>query len=217
MNLSYAYVEKNKWHLVEIATVLLMGISKIVVGDLLNSKFYFIITGLILVILFITLRGILKPSLLSQWGFTRMNFFSSLTVVGPATIISITSFIFYGLIRGNPLINTNFFIVLILYPFWGVIQQYLIAVLMAGNLNRITRGVMTRTTIVISVAFFFALIHFPELPLVVASFFLGIITVSSFLRFGNIWTIGIFHGWFATFLYYFVLNNDPLMDIMIYF
>lgn len=215
MNISYAYVEKNKWHLVEIATVISIGISKIVVGDMLNSKFYFITTGVTLVILFIILRGVLKPSLLRQWGFTRVNFLSSLKTLGPAMIISVVCFIFYGFMGGNLHINVNLLIVLLLYPFWGVIQQFLIAVLMAGNLDRITRGVMSRTAIVVPVAFFFALVHFPELPLVVASFILGIISISTFLRFGNIWTIGIFHGWFASFLYYFVLNEDPLMDIML--
>jgi len=213
--ISYAYIEKNKWHLIEVIAVFLLGISKFMIGDLMDSKFYFITTGIIFWVGFIILRCSLEPALLEKWGFTSQNVLKSLRIIVPITLISVSGCILYGKFFANPVINWNLLIVFILYPLWGVIQQFLITVLLVGNLDRITRGILPRYLIVLTGAIIFALVHLPEIQLVLITFFMGIITISIFLTYGNIWTIGFFHGWFATFIYYFGLGRDPLREILL--
>ena len=55
----------------------------------------------------------------------------------------------------------------------------------------------------------FALVHVPVWPLVVATFALGLVTTQVYLRVGNLWVPGVFHGWFATLFYFLVLGEDP--------
>lgn len=211
---SYSYIEDNKWHLIEIIAVFLLGLSKIVIGDLLQSRFYFMATGILFWLGFIILRCSLDPKLLSSWGFNTNNFSRSFTSLIPFLILSIGGCILYGILWGSPLFNLNFFIVLFLYPGWGVIQQFLVAVLLAGNLDRISRKKIPSRGIVLIVSILFALVHFPEIPLVIVAFLLGMVTIKAYLRYGNIWTIGLVHGWFATFFYYIAWARDPLQEII---
>ncbi|HEX9934370.1 MAG TPA: CPBP family glutamic-type intramembrane protease [bacterium] len=198
----------------ELATVLLVGIGKFVVGDWFRQKFAFVVVGCGLLIAFIAIRGLQHPSVLKEWGFTKNNFAASMKRIAPFAVLSMLGFFLYGAKTLHAFVDWHIWAVFFLYPVWGIIQQFLVAVLLAGNLDRLSGGRIPRPVIVLTTAALFALVHVPSLPLVLAAFALGCVTTASFLRYRNVWTIGIFHGWFATFLYFFVLGFDPLQDLL---
>ncbi|TVQ17519.1 MAG: CPBP family intramembrane metalloprotease, partial [Spirochaetaceae bacterium] len=68
--------------------------------------------------------------------------------------------------------------------------------------------------VVMFTALLFSAIHFPEIPLMVATFFLGSATTLIFFRTRNIWMPGLLHGWFATLFYFLVMEVDPLEPLL---
>jgi hypothetical protein len=52
------------------------------------------------------------------------------------------------------------------------------------------------------------------LPLVLGAFVLALMTTTVYLRAGNLWAAGLFHGWYATGLYYCVLREDIWREVI---
>jgi uncharacterized protein len=197
----------------ELATVLLFGIAKFVVGDALGHQFGFVTVGCAAWAAFIAVRSIRHPFLAEEWGFTRNNFGASVKMLWPFAVLSMLGFFLYGARMGHAVIPWHLGAVFFLYPVWGLVQQFLVAALLAGNLDSLLEGKMPRWAVVVATAALFALVHLPSPPLALAAFALGCVNTAVFLRYRNIWAIGIFHGWFATFLYFFFLGQDPLHDL----
>jgi membrane protease YdiL (CAAX protease family) len=77
------------------------------------------------------------------------------------------------------------------YFVWAVMQQFL---LQSYFLSRCLRLTSSRWTAVISVAFLFALAHIPNPMLTIATFAWGVCCCLLFLRYRNVYTLGIAHG-----------------------
>ncbi|MBN2460664.1 MAG: CPBP family intramembrane metalloprotease [Candidatus Cloacimonetes bacterium] len=208
-------LRRNPWINVELLGVILVGAAKFLVSDWLKLKLLFMTAGITFWIGFIIFRVIQDPSLLREWGLRNSSLPRSIRIIIPVTILSILSCIIYGLLTSRALLTWNILPVLILYPVWGIIQQFLLAALLAGNMEILLKNRIPRILIVISTAILFALIHLPEVPLVLVALGLGCFTVSVFLKYRNIWTIGIFHGLFATVFYFFVLGIDPWQQLFL--
>ena len=43
---------------------------------------------------------------------------------------------------------------------------------------------------------------------------MGAITTSVYFQTGNLYALGLFHGWVASFAYFFVLGSDPLAALL---
>ena len=54
--------------------------------------------------------------------------------------------------------------------------------------------------------------HVPEWPLVAATFGLGLCLVPIYLRYRNLWALGVAHGWLGTFFYLWILGRDPWLE-----
>lgn len=121
--------------------------------------------------------------------------------------ISILVMAAIGLVMGTFTLHWHLFAALALYPLWGVIQQYLIQTLIAGNLAEKGWSVPVITGVT---AALFGLIHLPFAVLMVATFLLGLVFTPHYLRYRNLWVLGLWHGWLGSFLYFWVLGQDPL-------
>jgi hypothetical protein len=82
------------------------------------------------------------------------------------------------------------------YPIWGIIQQFLLLSIILFRLIQITRNNIVS---LIFATVLFSLIHAPNVSLMIATFFFGMISCVLFLRNRNIFTIGIMHGVLAVF------------------
>ena len=47
-----------------------------------------------------------------------------------------------------------------------------------------------------------------------ATFLLGLAFAPLYLRYRNVWPLGLYHGWLGTLLYYQVLGEDPFLRVM---
>lgn len=100
------------------------------------------------------------------------------------------------------------------YPLWGWVQQYMVQGLVAGNLIRLTNGRANGLIITLAAAVAFGAVHVPEWELVAATFALGLVATPIYLRWRNLWPLGVLHGWLGALAYFWVLGRDPVAEML---
>lgn len=129
----------DKIRILEICAVVLIGIGKFVFMDYLNWRLPFVFVSILAWSAYVIYRYKKDKHVLKDWGFRWDNFKSVLKLMLPFAIISIVLFFIVGYMQGT--INMTWYIIplLITYPIWGSIQQFLTIGLLAGNLNEFKR------------------------------------------------------------------------------
>jgi hypothetical protein len=196
----------------EIAAVLLTGVAHFLIANWLDLQLVFIVGACLFWIAFVALRASRDTTVLATWGLTTRNFGRSIRILAPAAILTTACFIAYGLWTGACLLHWHIVLIGLMYPAWGLVQQFLIVALLAGNLRRQTR--IPEGWLVLLAAGVFAAAHAHTLPLVAPAFCLALITTTVYFRTHNLWAVGIFHGWFATGLYFFALGRNPWHEVV---
>ncbi|HEY0679995.1 MAG TPA: hypothetical protein VGD17_17040 [Chitinophagaceae bacterium] len=181
--------------------------------DYLNWRLPFIVIAIISWVIYIIYRRITKPAIFKYWGFRTDNFRSVLKRVLPYGIISVIAFIGIGIYRGTINVTWHIIPILVLYPLWGVIQQYLLIALTAGNMQDIKGLNLSKGVIITIAALLFATIHYPFVWLIIATFILALFYGFIYLKERNLYVLGLFHGWLGAIFYYTVLDRDPFLEI----
>lgn len=203
----------NKRRMLEISAVVLTAIGKFIFMDYLNWRLLFVAFAIISWMTYIIYRSSKQPTILKYWGFRTDNFKSVLKIVLPFGLLAVISFIGLGFYYST--INSTWHIIpiLILYPVWGTIQQFLLIALTAGNLQDL-KGQKSGKGVIISLsALLFGFIHYPYVWLMIATFLLALFYSWIFLKERNIYVLGLFHGWLGGIFYYTVLERDPFMEM----
>jgi hypothetical protein len=138
-------------------------------------------------------------------------------LLSPLVLLSIIVSILYGHFKNSFFITWSIIPILILYPVWGIIQQYLMLGIVSQGLLSIFETKRKRLVIVFLVSFFFSLIHYPGYFLMIFTFVMEVVFIAVYWRWRNLWAIGIAHGWIATFLIYYVLERDPWTELFQWF
>jgi len=162
---------------------------------------------------FVIRRASTQRGILLEWGFRADNL---LRAFGVAAFLSLPAFVAMALIPekpGNLQFCSRVLPLLVLYPVWGVIQQFLVQGLVVRNVT-MTRLGSIRPLVVIAGASLFALVHVPQIPLMVATFAMGVLFVPLYLAYHNLWPLGVFHGWLGAMFYAWVLHQDPWSDFL---
>ena len=228
------YVPHGFFRSVEILAVLATGVARFVVAEWLELDLFFIVCAIAFWIGFVLLRTRSEDGVLRRWGFTwRWNpsqsrilfpYFAGVLIACVLWYCFVEPAFVFGSTEGSAApggtaaatINLgNFLATFLLYPFWGVVQQFIVVAMIAGNIGIIVKRADLRGAIaVVATGIVFALAHLPHPGLVALGFVLGSVATSTYLRWRNLWIIGLFHGWVATFFYYFVLRQDPWETIV---
>jgi membrane protease YdiL (CAAX protease family) len=203
----------NKTRILEIAGVIATAIGKFIVMDFAEWRFPFIATVTIFWVSYIIYRGKTNTGIIHYWGFRTDNFKTVLKKVLPFGLLSIIAFICIGLYQDTINITWHIIPILILYPVWGVIQQYLLIALTAGNMQHLKGQRVTNGVIIICAALFFGAIHYPYIWLIAGTFVLALFYGWIYLQERNIYVLGLFHGWLGALFYYTVVGRDPFVDI----
>src|SRR5687767_6507863 len=125
----------DKQRKIEIAAVFITGAGKFLFMDFLQWKLPFILFAITAWASYVIYRSKKVPGILKYWGF-RMDTFKDVTLrILPYGIFFIAAFFIVGYIRGTINMTWHIIPILILYPIWGVIQQFLVIALVAGNLQ----------------------------------------------------------------------------------
>ena len=163
---------------------------------------------------YVTLRHNWNPEVLKRWGFTRTGLRQALLLCGGAFVVGLAASLLYGTTLGSTILNWNLPLLMLLYPIWGTVQQFLVTGLFADNMLALTRGKVSEFVIAIMAALLFSAVHIPDEELMVATFFLGVTTVLIFFRTRNLLAIGLLHGWFASVFYFFGMGVDPMAPLL---
>jgi len=199
----------SRW---EITFVLLTGLGQFLLAGWLDLQLAYVVGACLFWIGFVAVRAKTDASSLAEWGFTTRGFGRSIVLLSPFLLLVALGFAAYGKFTHSLMLNWHIVLILLLYPLWGLVQQFLIVALLAGNMEKHSR--IPEAGIVLLTAVIFAGVHAPSLALVGAAFVLALVTTTVYFRTRNLWALGIFHGWFATGLYYFVLGRDPWIEVI---
>ena len=196
----------------EISAAIMTAIMKFIFMDWLNWKLFYIAGILLFWGAYIVYSVKSNKENLKLWGFKKEYFKQSMFFFTPLIFLSAIFSIYYGgsVIRSFPL---QFILIFLLYPLWGLLQQFLMLGIIAQSLQAFTVYKSTRFTGIFFVAILFSAIHYPIFPLMIITFFLEVVFISVYLKWKNLWAIGIAHGWIATFTLYSLFERDLWFEL----
>ncbi|MCW3788913.1 CPBP family intramembrane glutamic endopeptidase [Plebeiibacterium sediminum] len=203
----------DKRRIAEISAVLATGIGKFIFMDYLDWKLPFIITSIVAWTVYVLWQSSNNKIILNHWGYRFDNFMQSLKLVLPFGIIAVISFIVIGIIQNTINPSWHLIPILIIYPLWGVIQQFLVIALVAGNLQDIESITIRKPVTILITAVFFGIIHYPYGWLMIGTFILALFYGYTYLKIRNIYVLGLFHGWLGGLFFYTVVNRDPFIEV----
>lgn len=197
----------------EIAAVLITGLGRFLFVEFLDLRFLYISSACIFWMVYIFLRKKEIPQILSYWGLTFDNFKKTFLELLPIAVILSVAFYFVGNKLGTNILNINIIPILLIYPIWGIIQQFIMIGIFARNLKDGDQINLPTAGVVLAAATLFAIVHFPFLILVAATFLLAIVYVSLYFRGRNLLVMGIYHGWIGALFFYTMMARDPFLEV----
>lgn len=204
----------NRRRVFEFIAVVITGLGKFLFVDVLQLKFWYILAACLFWITYILFRIRRDPELPAYWGFRRDGLRESLRWLVPFAVISLIGFIAYGTWREVIIIHWHIIPILLLYPCWGILQQFLIIGLIARNLSDYDGRKLPTFLIVLIASTIFSIVHYPVLLLVIGTFVLALLYCLVYLRYRNLWVLGVLHGWLGGLFYFFVLGRDPWVEFL---
>lgn len=193
----------------EIIAVVFTGLLKFLLVDFLSLKFIYVVGAVLFWAAYLVFKKSKIENVFTLWGFNALNLRKSFYACSVFGIIALGAMFFYARYNGSLHFSWHMIPILLLYPVWGIIQQFLMMCLIAGNLSKMN---ISKPLIVFFTSFMFSIVHFPSIVLVIGTFFLAIFYSLLYLKYRNIWPLGLFHGWVGCFFFYWVLERDPWIE-----
>jgi uncharacterized protein len=151
------------------------------------------------------------PGVLARWGLTRANLGPCARAAAVALATGAAAIAAIGLARGTFVLDLALVPLLLAYPLWGWIQQLLVLGIVVRGLEDLG---CARAALVPIGAVGFAAVHVPDWPLCAATLTLGVVCCALFLRYRNLWPLGVLHGWLGALFYRCVLARDPWSELL---
>ena len=193
----------------EIFATLAGGIGYVIFHKKLAANAWFIITLLVALLFYAFWESKFGDRDLRYFGIRKDNLKEAtkwnIIVLGPVLFgLSI-----YAIINGinHPL---HFFYAVLLYPIWGIIQQFIFQGIFLNACKKVGLGYFS----IVLAAFAYAIVHYPSIFMMKITALGGILFSALFYFRPNIVPIGIFHGVFGAFLYYVLRNKDPIEKLL---
>jgi uncharacterized protein len=197
----------------EIIAVAITGFGKFLFMDFLNWKLPFILVAITAWVTYLIYRQRRNPNTVKNWGFRTDTFWACSKLLAPFGIAALATFFVIGYFNKTINISWHIIPILFLYPTWGIVQQYLVIALVAGNLQDLKYKNIGSATIILMTALLFGLLHYPFWWLVVGTFILALLYGFVFLKVRNIYALGLFHGWLGAVFFYTVVGRDPFIEV----
>jgi len=157
---------------------------------------------------FVALRIHRDRDALVNWGFRLDNLREAARVPAALFVVAAVAFAAYAGAKHQFRFPAHTLPLFVLYPLWGVIQQFLVLGILVNNVEKV--GALRRRPIILvligTVAF--GAIHLPDPVLTTGTTLLALVYVPLFLRHRNVLPLGVVHGWIATLFYLWVLGRD---------
>jgi hypothetical protein len=169
---------------------------------------YFIAGACLFWAAFVIVRARQRPGILRAWGFRADNLARASVLPALLFVVIAAGFAGYAHVQGYlrfPLHQLGLFL---LYPVWGVIQQFLALGIVVNNLEPIDGLEQRPALVALIAAVIFGAVHADDLHLAAATFALELVLVPLYRRDRNLWPLGVLHGWAGGLFYLWVLNRD---------
>ncbi len=197
----------------EIVAVTITGLGKILFMDVLDWRLPYITFAIVVWVSYVVYRSRSSAYILRYWGFRIDNARASIRILLPIAVAAIAAFFAVGYYRSTINLSWHILPVLILYPLWGTIQQFLVIGLVAGNLRDLPTTRLSIHLIVFLTALLFGVVHYPSEWLMLGTFLLAILYGYVYLRVRNVIIPGLFHGWLGALFFYTVVDRDPFLEV----
>jgi uncharacterized protein len=205
----------NKQRLFEIIAVLTTALGKFLFMDYLQWRLPFIITAIVAWIIYVMYRSKKHPGILKYWGFRTDNFWKVAKMILPFAIGAVLMCFITGYYLDSIIISWHIIPILILYPIWGIIQQFLCISLVAGNLKDMNQLKLSDWLIILITAILFGLLHYPFYWLILGTFVLALLYGWIYLKARNVYVMGLFHGWLGALFFYTVVGRDVFAEVFL--
>jgi membrane protease YdiL (CAAX protease family) len=202
----------DKRRLLECIAVLFTAAGKFLFMDLLQWRLPFIICSIIGWSIYVYLRWKSNAGILQHWGFRTDNLRSLILKLAPLALGAFILCIIIGYFHGSLNITWHILPILIIYPIWGTVQQFLCVGLITGNLQDF-RTPMSKTWNILLTALLFGALHYPNYWLMGGTFVLALLYSAIYLHERNLYVLGLFHGWLGAIFYYTVVGRDPFEEV----
>jgi membrane protease YdiL (CAAX protease family) len=212
-NLKLTRPASDKVRIIEIVAVAITAIGKFIFVDYFNLRLPFVIVTILAWSLYVIYRYKKDKLVLKDWGFRTDNFKPVIKLMLPFAIVSILSFFIIGYFQGTLNMTWHILPLLITYPIWGSVQQFLTIALVAGNLNNLKSYKIKKNVIICITSVLFSVVHYPSVWLMIGTFILALFYGYVYLKVKNIYALGLCHGWLGALFYYTVVNQDPFADV----
>jgi hypothetical protein len=199
---------RSRW---EVVAVLGTGTLHLVFEEVLNQKAGFLAFAGVGWTVYAVTAVRKDPRILGEWGFSSRGLRESSRAATIVFGIAAAGIAAVAFVRNTFLLTPHLFPILLLYPVWGLVQQFLIQAMVARNIAML----FARPHPVVPVAaVLFAAVHWPDPVLMGATFLLGLAFTPIYLRHRNLWPLGILHGWLGAFVYYWILGRDSWLELL---
>jgi hypothetical protein len=161
---------------------------------------------------FVIVRAWQDGASFRYWGFRRDNLGAAII---PACIVFAVGSAGLGAVawaQGTLQLPVHALPMFLIYPVWGVIQQFLMLGVVVNNLECFPALRRRVPVLVLLVALIFGLIHAGNQRLMAATFLLELGIVALYLRHRNLWPLGVLHGWLGGLFYLWVENRDLWLE-----
>jgi membrane protease YdiL (CAAX protease family) len=103
---------------------------------------------------------------------------------------------------------------LLLYPTWGIVQQFLVQGLVAKNLSEASGWLGSPYVVTPITAAAFGAVHMPSTELAAGTFAIGMTYTPLYLKHRNVFPLGLYHGWMGVFYYFWILERNPWLYVV---
>ncbi len=203
--------DKQRW--IEMAAVAATGLMKFVFVDWLALQSLYISAALLFWLTYILARYRKNKLILKHWGFRKANFWRTSLFVAPFALVALTGIFWTGLLKGTVFFNWQIGVVLLVYPLWGIVQQYLMLAVFAKNLTDISMLGFSKAQAILLTSLLFAIVHYPGPLLMGFTFIMELWFASAYFKYKNLWALGCFHGVIASLLLYYILERHLWADL----
>jgi hypothetical protein len=157
---------------------------------------------------FVAVRARQDGTIFRQWGFRSQNLLPTAAASVAIFCLSAAVMALFACEKGNLHFPLHTLILFAIYPIWGLVQQFLALGIVVGNLERISDIARARPAIALGTAALFASLHFYDWRLAAATFAFELNVIPLYMRYNNLWPIGLLQGWLGALFYLWVLNED---------
>ena len=196
----------------EIAAIVALALGRLLFMVELGWRLPFILVVMIGWGGYVYLRLRDRPALRAYWGLETTTFRSSFFQLLPVAVLLVATFVGYGFYFETQVLDWSILVILLVYPLWGVVQQFLALGIFARNLADGWGGQRPDWQVILCTGGLFGLIHYPFPLLMLATCVLGLAYCWLYLRGYNLLALGVYHGWLGGVFFYTVLGRNSFME-----